>query len=136
MADLRRIAETCGITIMPKKANHPSSLDPKQTYSRGTIKTIAGLHGEDHIVFVLTSIISATQNETQLYGVTIRAISLWLLDGGYDERDTQVIKGLMSTIYLSSLREQVRACSYPEQPLRMADRLTQLLQNQQEWMVA
>jgi len=133
MPDAHQIARSCGIVLKGKGSPHTSLLKPKTSFSRGTIVSIAKAHGDEHVCRVLECIISAEHNQTELYGDTIKAVSEWMVAGGFDERDTLLLNDYMAAIYLSQLRLQVKEIPLPDRPLRMADRLSAGMQNDLEW---
>lgn len=133
MANAHDIARSCGIRLLGKRHSRNGHLKPKTTHSRGTIKSIARDHGANHACMVLEAITSAPHNETQLFGETIKAVSLWLSEGGYGEADAPQIYGLLATVNLAVLRSQVIEVKLPERSVRMADRLAAMMQNEMEW---
>lgn len=136
MPDAHAICRACGITLHGKRTPHTGLLAPKTTYSKGTIQQIAKAHGVDHAYMVLEAIVSAPHNETELYGVTIRAVSLWLSEGCYQPEDAPYINQTLRLHDLASMRNQVRELNWQEQPLRMAERLAAFVQNYQEGQAA
>lgn len=136
MANAANICESCGVRLRGKKHRTQANLAPKETFSTATIRSIAKHYGDDHACRVLECIIFASHNEDQLYGDTIRAVSMWIISSGFDERDAALVNDYMSTISLSVLRCQVKEIPLPDRPLRMCDRLHSGFQDDQMWRPA
>ena len=136
MAGIHEITRACGVKLLAKKGTTPHILKPKTTYSRATIRNMIKEDGEEHAQMVLKAIISAPHNETELYGDTIKGVSLWLSVSEIEPKHAGDVAALLATTSLSELRAQVKEVRLGNNALRMADRLSSILQNENTWLLA
>ncbi len=126
MASAARISQSSGIRYIDARNSQP--LSPNLTRSRKTILGIADEHGEDHAIAVVTAITSSPHNACELYSVTLKAVSLFLIEGEYRGQDFIIAKEYLGTLDLAKLRADTTAVRFGHAALRMADRLVAMTQ--------